>query len=75
MRGQHTNRQKNLTLAQSVAPETDNNQQLAEYQYLDNLPKPLQEIHIDILENRISKLEREVKTLKDALHILGWNIK
>ncbi len=75
MRDQHTNRQKNLTLAQSVAPETDNNQQLAEYQYLDNLPKPLIEIHIDFLEDRISQLEREVKALKDALYILGWNIR
>ena len=59
--------------AQSVAPETDTTQQLAEYQYLDNLPKPLQEIYIDILEDRVSVLEREVEALKNALHILGWN--
>jgi hypothetical protein len=58
-----------------VEPETNKNQQLAEHQYLDNLPKPLPQIYIDILEDRVLQLEREVKALKYALHILGWNIR
>ena len=61
--------------AQLVVPETDAKQPLAEYQYLDNLPKPLQEIYIDNLENEVSNLQRENEALKKSLFILGWNIR